>query len=246
MLPEEYQHSATSSIARRPYRTLFKFPARIGIFGASGCGKTVFLMNLLRELGIFGAGLSHADRIIVCCPTEQQLYQLLQDAAVCPVEITNSVDQLPDLDDANAWSPDEHTILITDDLQASSPKELKKLEKFAIRGRTKGCTFINLSQGFFETPKKIRQNLTTIFLAGIRSKLELQRILREYSDNSPIDMVADLYRHATFRPGDFFCISFDATNPDQKFRKNFDQGYQISTVPTNQQGWTDWTQVAPE
>jgi energy-coupling factor transporter ATP-binding protein EcfA2 len=149
----------------------FEIPARILIVGASGCGKTNNLMNLLKIA--FNNTFSH---IYLCVKnSDEPLYQQMIDKLGDNLTLYENGD-VPRLQDL---PKNEESCIIFDDL-LNEKNANKEIEEFFKMGRKKGFTSIYLSQSYYKTPKFIRDNLTNVIIKKITSNRELKAILNDY------------------------------------------------------------------
>jgi ABC-type dipeptide/oligopeptide/nickel transport system ATPase component len=155
-----------------------QIPARIGIVGSSGSGKTNILLDLLHRFstpkGTF-KGL-----LIYLRSRHEPLYDYLAEKVPETqfIEVQSDTDILP-VDDV-----DDTTLVVFDDLILADPKTQKKIGEYFIRGRKRGLSCVYISQNYFGIPKIIRQQLSYIILKKINSSKDLNLILNEF----PIDM----------------------------------------------------------
>jgi hypothetical protein len=104
----------------------------------------------------------------------------------------------------------------------------KPLEEFFIRARKQNCSVLYISQSYFAVPQMIRKNLTYLFIKRLANLPDLFRILREYSLGVDKKVLQKIYDAATTdNKQDFLLVDLEAP-PEDRFRKNFNEIYDIS------------------
>jgi uncharacterized protein YciU (UPF0263 family) len=160
-------------------------PSRILIVGASGSGKGSTLMNLVFQMACF-------DRVYLFIKNPNEpLYQHLTDVyreleekhGVELITVSNDLNDMPDLD--IDIDPKKNTLIVFDDMINEKSKELDKVASFFTRGRHKNITTVFISQSWFATPKKIRQNLTMAFFKQL-SQRDLRLVLTEFASDKTV------------------------------------------------------------
>ena len=196
-------------------------PARILLLGPSGSGKTNVTMNIIKHIGTF-------DKVVLLAKNlDEPLYKYLIDAYRAlekkeKVRILLAISDLKDMPCLSDFDPKENNLLIVDDFVCDSPKELKKLDEYWIRGRKNSITMMFLSQSYFDTPKIIRKNSNYIIIKKIGNPKDLKRILSEYKLGINDQTLETMYHQAV--SGDFtnfFMIDLATTEDRLKFRTNF-------------------------
>lgn len=194
-----------------------QIPARIGIIGFSGSGKTNTVMDLIyRFNGTF-------DKIVLCMPnSDEPLYNMLkdkfagQDFTVYENGLIPSLDSLKDEDHPKAQS-----LVIFDDL-ITFKKIQSDIEQFFIRGRKigGGITCVYISQNYYSIPKPIRSQFTHVILKKIGSVKDLTMILREISTDLNKEQLLRLYQKATENFLGFLMLDL-STTPDKRYRSGY-------------------------
>jgi hypothetical protein len=104
----------------------------------------------------------------------------------------------------------------------------KPLEEYFIRARKQNCSLIYISQSYYAVPKMIRKNLNYLVIKQLSSLQDLFRIMREYSLGDNKVQLKKIYDNATTdNRQDFLLVDLDAP-PENRFRKNFNDIYEIS------------------
>lgn len=113
-----------------------------------------------------------------------------------------------------------------DDLVLESNQ--RPLEEYFIRARKQNCSLIYISQSYYAIPKMIRKNLNYLIIKQLSSLQDLFRIMREYSLGDNKVQLKKIYDNATTdNRQDFLLVDLDAP-PENRFRKNFNDIYEIS------------------
>jgi DNA helicase HerA-like ATPase len=196
-------------------------PARILLLGPSGSGKSNLVLQLIKSINKF-------DKIVLIakCLDEPLYVHLIDTFRRIEKETksrillaSSSLADIPALEDFN---PNENNLLIVDDFICDSAKELKPVEECWVRGRKRGVTMMFLSQSYFATPKKIRQNSNYIIIKRLYNIPDLKRILKEYSISAGVDEIKKMYEAAVAGGFTNFFMIDSTTNVEAlKFRKNF-------------------------
>lgn len=200
-----------------------KVPFRACIVGSSGAGKTSTLLSLINLMPD-----TFEKIIIVTKNKDEPLYNFLYDKTggkngnVKILEFDK--DGIPDIN--KEFDPDFNSLLVFDDLVNQTEKEQRPIADAFIRARKRGCSLIYISQSFYAIPKMIRNNLTHIFLKQVSSMKNLVMITRECSLDIPKKELVDMYKDATKEKMGFLLFDLDAP-PEKKFRKNFDEYYEV-------------------
>ena len=208
-----------------------KHPMMGIIVGATGTGpktesggKTNLLLNLIYQMRCW-------DRIIVFCRNPKEpLYQLLKKMGGESVQVTNELDELPEIEDMPSG---EQVLYVFDDL-VSQPKNIQnRIWEYFLRAR-KGAggngssgSCIYITQDHTSCPKHIRDNATHLFLKNLSKSRDLGVILSDFK----IGHDARLLKHlAQLSQRDGSCMTIDIHEPDwnRKFRDGFSNCYQLA------------------
>jgi len=223
-----YEHKDMKKYLKESHNPHFnkhhiKIPFRACIVGSSGAGKTSTLLSLISLMPD-----TFEKIIIVTKNKDEPLYNFLYDKTGSKngnVKILEfDKDGIPDIN--KEFDPDFNSLLVFDDLVNQTEKEQRPIADAFIRARKRGCSLIYISQSFYAIPKMIRNNLTHIFLKQVSSMRNLVMITRECSLDVPIKELIDMYKDATKEKMSFLLFDLDAP-PEKKFRKNFDEYYEI-------------------
>jgi hypothetical protein len=195
-----------------------KLPFRMLIVGNSGAGKTQTLLNI-----IYNMGSTFQNIIVITKNKDEPLYNYLEDKmGDNGLSIVEGIDSAPDLD---SFDKEEQSLIVMDDLVLE--KNQSALENYFIRARKLNCSLIYISQSYYRVPRIIRQNLNYLVIKQLSSLKDLYRIMSEYSLGVDKPQLADMYKSSTISKQDFLLIDMD-TDPTNRFRKNFNEIYDIS------------------
>ena len=195
-----------------------KLPFRMLIVGNSGAGKTQTLLNI-----IYNMGNTFQNIIVITKNKDEPLYNYMEDKmGEQGLQILEGIDNAPDLD---GLDKDEQTLIVMDDLVLE--KNQSALEQYFIRARKLNCSLIYISQSYYRVPRIIRQSLNYLVIKQLSSLKDLYRIMSEYSLGVEKPQLADMYKSATGSKQDFLLIDMD-TDPANRFRKNFNEIFDIS------------------
>lgn len=194
-------------------------PFRMLIIGGSGAGKTQTFMNILHNFGN-----TFQNIYIVTKNKDEPIYNFLMDkTGKDGLEVLEGLKSAPDLD---SLDKEEQTLIVMDDLVLE--KNQHQLEQYFIRARKLNCSLIYISQSYYAVPKMIRQNLTYLVIKRLNTLSDLFRIMREYSLGVDKTQLKKIYEASTTaNKQDFLLVDLDA-DPKDRFRKNFNEIYEIS------------------
>jgi len=194
-------------------------PFRMLIIGGSGAGKTQTLLNLIHNMGN-----TFNDIYIITKNKHEPLYEYLEDKlGKSGLKVVEGIDNAPDLD--KDISKKDQTLIIMDDLVLE--RNQKALEEFFIRARKQNCSLVYISQSYFAVPQMIRKNLNYLIIKRLANLPDLFRIMREYSLGIDKSVLQKLYdKSTTDNKQDFLLVDLDS-EPKDRFRKNFDEIYDL-------------------
>lgn len=194
---------------------VFKPNKHILIIGKTGSGKSNVLLNLIERMkGVF-------INIILCTKdASEPLYVLLREMIpnikIYEGDVKNEKGKLiqntPDIEDINEQDNKgfEPSLIIFDDCVAD--KDQQRIGQYFIRGRKRNVTCVYLSQGYYATPKIIRQQCNNLLLKQGIQKRDLNAILRETSLDYDIKDLVRIYNKTIKQFGDF--LNIDLLNND--------------------------------
>jgi ABC-type dipeptide/oligopeptide/nickel transport system ATPase component len=195
-------------------------PFRALLIGGSGSGKTQTLLNLLHNMPN-----TFNEIYIITKNKNEPLYEYLEDKlSKQGLKVVEGIENAPDLD--KDIDKNDQTLIVMDDLVLE--RNQKPLEEFFIRARKQNCSVLYISQSYFAVPQMIRKNLTYLFIKRLANLPDLFRILREYSLGVDKKVLQKIYDAATTEnKQDFLLVDLEAP-PEDRFRKNFNEIYDIS------------------
>jgi hypothetical protein len=199
------------------------WPFRLLICGASGCGKTNLLMNLIYNYLYYNKIYIYAKDL-----TESK-YQMLQDFFEEVNEtmkvktgedfqvatFSSSKDDIVNVDDLEK---EYQNLIIFDDFVTEADQHL--IIDLFIRSRKKNCSLIYLTQSYFSTPKDIRLQCNYFIFYNISNERELLEIQKDHCLDVDKYTFKEYFIKATLEPYNFFLI--DKKTKELRFRKNFD------------------------
>jgi hypothetical protein len=192
-----------------------KLPARICVAASSGSGKTNWVVNFI---SLCSQGKGTFSKIhVITKDADEPLYSYLKLKSP-DIQITEGLHTLPAL---NKFDKEEQSLVIVDDLVLA--KDQSSISDYFCRCRKCGVTVIYLSQSYFRIPIFIRQNSNYVVILGIGNKRNMNIMLTEFSVGASKEQLAGMYKEATKQKLDCFLIDVDETNPQRKFRKNFNE-----------------------
>jgi ABC-type dipeptide/oligopeptide/nickel transport system ATPase component len=150
-------------------------PFRMMIIGASGTGKTNTLMNIMYAMS------NTFNRIVICCKSkEEPIYQQLEHDHA-DIEF-NEGGEIPDIENFSDYHQTKaQTLMIFDDLV--NEKDQRMIQEYFIRGRKYGISMIYITQSYFASPKKVRQQCNYFILKKLSNRRDLSSIIRDF----PVD-----------------------------------------------------------
>jgi energy-coupling factor transporter ATP-binding protein EcfA2 len=194
-------------------------PARILVIGSSGSGKSTLALEIIRRM-------QDTFSLIVLCVkcADEPLYNYLR-SKIKPESIQvfeNGV--IPPIREYADY--DGQILFIFDDLVNERRQE--PIIEYYIRGRkaAKGITMMYLSQTYYGIPKTIRLQANYVFVKKIQSIKDLNMMMRDYSLNLSKEELLQLYQYCTDAISNFMFIDLETT-PEKRFRKNFQQVFDI-------------------
>lgn len=192
-----------------------KLPARICVSAPSGSGKTNFVINFI-SLCSQGKGTFSTIQIITR-DADEPLYSYLKMKSP-QIQITEGLHTLPAL---NKFDKDENHLIIVDDLVLA--KDQSSVCEYFIRCRKQNVTVMYLSQSFFKIPIIIRQNCNYMCILGIGNKRSMNLMLSEFAIGASKQQLMGMYKEATKEKLHFLLIDVDETDPQRKFRSDFNR-----------------------
>jgi hypothetical protein len=164
-----------------------------------------------------GSG-TYSKILILTRDASEALYEFLKLKSPS-IQVLEGLQHLPNLDkDVNK---DFNTLVIIDDLMLT--KDQTRVQEYFIRCRKKNVTIIYLAQHFYKIPIIIRQNSNYVVILNAGNKKSLNMMLSEFSVGVEKEQLLNMYKYATKDKFHFLLIDVDESNPERKFRKDFDE-----------------------
>lgn len=191
-----------------------KLPARICVSAPSGSGKSNMVVNFI---SLCSQGKGTFSRIqIVTKDASEPLYDYLKMKSPA-IQITEGLHTLPDL---KTFDKDEQSLVIIDDLCLA--KDQSNVMTYFIRCRKCGVTVMYLSQSYFKIPLIVRQNSNYLIVLGLGNKRSINMMLGEVAIGASKEQLMEMYKYATKDKLHFLLVCIEETDPNKKFRRDFD------------------------
>ncbi len=145
------------------------------------------------------------------------MYEFLQLKSP-QIQVLEGLHHLPDL---NKKDPDVNSLIVIDDLMLT--KDQTRVQEYFIRCRKKNVTIIYLAQHFYKIPIIICQNSNYVVILKVGNKKSLNMMLSEFSVGVEKEQLLNMYNYATKDKFNFLLIDVDESDPERKFRHNFDE-----------------------
>ena len=207
-----------------------KVPFRMAVIGASGGGKTQFLLNMISKMqNTFG-------HIFVCYKAPEPLYQFLQKSI--GADHITFYTQLSKFILPQDVPRDKQILMVFDDCVTYNDKQHDIIKEYYIRGRKigRGISMCYLSQSFFRIPKIIRLQCNYLILLKLGSKRDLNLILFDYGLGVDKEELLAIYKEATQIPFNFLKIATDERDDNKRFSKNWTGWYAIGSDSESDEG----------
>jgi hypothetical protein len=200
---------------------LIKYNSRIGVIGASGSGKSQWLLNLIAQSpDTFG-------HIFICHKMDEPLYTFLEkrigDKNITFYKKLSEVPQPKDLP-----HQDKQKLLVFDDIV--NDKDQSIVCEYFLRARklNNGLTMCYLAQSYMKMPIFVRHQLNYLILLKIASDADFKRIVANYSIGIDAKQLLELYKDAIKPRPNFLKIDIGANSVNKKFSKNWTDFYILS------------------
>ena len=217
LLPKKYL-PATIEYKNKKIMNI-NLPARIGIIGASGSCKTNWLLNFIECVDSF-------DRVTIYAKnTQEPLYQYLMSCLDDSRIAYEVFDDLTAVIPCSEYEARDNNLVIFDDFQNSSAKDLKPVNDIFTMGRKNGITAVYIAQSYFKgIPSIIRANLNYLVILKISTKNDLARVISDNSlDVEPDTLMALLKHIRSLGKTHFMLLDKDTIDSDLKYRIDYEK-----------------------
>ena len=177
---------------------LIKPTSTICITGPSKCGKTFFVINLLKNRRTVYQNGDYPIRILFCYAVYQTAYEELRDE----VDGIQFHEGLPDIQTVNQFADDRHNLIVLDDMmkEALNNRSIEKL--FTVGSHHRKLSVCFISQNLFEGGKHARTiSLNTeyyVVFKNPRDGGQLATLARQMGNHYP-QAIVEAYNDITRR-----------------------------------------------
>lgn len=190
-----------------------KLPSRFIVVGASGSCKTNWLMNFITLVDSF-------DRVTLYAKdTDETLYAFLIDALkACRIqhEVFND---LSEVIPTSEYDPNKNNLVIFDDFNNASKKELEPIKDIYTMGRKKGITAVYIAQTYYNVPKVVRGNNNYLVIFKIQDEMDLKSVIRGNSLGIGLERALEMLEYVrSLGDRHFLLIDKATSNPQLKYR----------------------------
>lgn len=192
---------------------------RMLICGATGAGKTAYLLNLLSRFQ------KHFNKIIIYTAEEEPIYDWLLS------QIPNDLISIYYNDFSTLQGNLKEffygsTLVVFDDcITVKDKNKMKAINDLFIRGRKlhNGVSICYLTQSYFDVPSILRKQINYLTIIKILNVDDLKRILRECKLNCTVEQLVKMYEYCCLNNfGDVLMIDKQSFQSSGKtYRKNF-------------------------
>jgi len=190
----------------------FKLPHRSVCIGASGGGKTNYIVNYLTRM-CEGKG-SFASILYLCKDKDEPLLKYLTLMSE-QIIVDEGLHKLPKLD---SFDKSVNHLIIIDDLVLA--KDQTRIEQYYMMCRKKNVSIIYISQSYYRCPKFIRSNANELILLKLSGERDIKMILNEGAAGLSRDQLLRMYNDITSVKFNSLTIDMGAP-PEERYIKNF-------------------------
>lgn len=115
------------------------------------------------------------------------------------------------------------------DQNVMHPQKMETLESIAVRGRHYNISVIMISQLYKKLSNPMRVNSTNLIFFRIRNRNELLKVVEENQESLTKKEFISMYNFATKDPFTFLHVNNQATDPSERFRRNWNSIINIKT-----------------
>ena len=190
------------------------------LIGATGCGKTNLLLNMLLKYMNFDTCTIYTinegqDKYAILAELTEVLRDKLEISDFVIIRRPEDVIPVDELDS------DTNKVVVFDDIRIDK-KNMDKIKEYFSLSRNKKCNCIYLAHSYYDVPKYIRRNTKCFALFGGFDNRDIREICRDNNRDITCDELEKLYRDATAEPHSFLVIDKTADNMPERYRKRFD------------------------
>jgi hypothetical protein len=224
-IPEVKKFDKNKQFVNKYFKnTNINLPARIGLIGATGSGKSNILINFLtRTPDTF-------TKIIIVHKLDEKLYDFLKEQLADQITFYKGLNELPRFKDLELNNKDR-LLMIFDDVVNDSKKIQEDiiLEYFLLGRKVQsGITMFYLSQSYYKIPKSIREQFSYVLIVKLKQKRDITTIVGDntlgVNDNETISY---LYNEATKNKCDFLKIDLYNSDINKVFSRNWIEFFTI-------------------
>jgi ABC-type dipeptide/oligopeptide/nickel transport system ATPase component len=218
-IPEVKKFDKNKQFVNKYFKnTNINLPARIGLIGATGSGKSNILINFLtRTPDTF-------TKIIIVHKLDEKLYDFLKEQLGEQITFYKGLNELPRFKDLELNNKDR-LLMIFDDVVNDSKKIQEDiiLEYFLLGRKVKsGITMFYLSQSYYKIPKSIREQFSYILIVKLRDNRDIKTIINNNTLGiNDTETINYLYNEATKNKGDFLKIDLYNQDVNKIFSRNW-------------------------
>lgn len=114
-------------------------------------------------------------------------------------------------------------LVVFDDMVFQGPKVEKIISNWFSRSRHENFSVILTTQNWYKVPRSCRLNASAVVILKLTSSKDIKQIIGDLSLDLSKEQLVKAYKYATEEPGHFLLIDLATSNPEYKFRKDFDE-----------------------
>ena len=200
-----------------------KAPFQMLIMGTTGSGKTNALLDVIERMNCFERvhlyiknkdEALYADLVDKLKKAEKTLGQEI-------IQVDNKMDDLPEVDEKH-YDKKKHTLVVFDDMMNEKDRMLNRGMNYFSMGRKVGISAVWISQSFYATPARIRQNCSYFVCCKMTLGRNIRMIVNDLQLDQNEDGLMHMYDHV-MKLGFPNFLMIDKKHSDRRFqyRLNF-------------------------
>ena len=199
----------------------------MAFIGNTGSGKSNGLVEFLSlKNNAFYQIIYHT-----ASTSDEPLLHLLREH-IDGIEILDTLEDLPDLENFRDADKTEEKLVIFDDILNHGVKELKQISHFFTAARKYGFSCIVMAQNYTNIPTTIRRNCSYFFLFKMTDGNTINNIIRTHNlSDVDKDALKKAYLDCIKTPLNFMLIDLTANSP-MPFRHNFTKEIKFEKIST--------------